>query len=542
MTAATRGDCVTEPSRPQRSQGSTSHDQGWADFLRSYSQSGPDPTTSSDNIGFGLFGVDDSMHAQFGAMNDFQDQHDAATTINNSLPSSIYSDPNGAPHSFQPWPVDGHAPLMAYDHTPFHPGPWVPELHHHYQPQHYDHGQPTNFGMPGPEGLGIHMPPTSHPIEAQHAMHFGGPFIDHNSPIAHHHHDDLKHDMTMPPAPPPIHDNLFAGEDEDREASADPADPCYAQLLYQCLKEAPGHTLSLRELYEWVQQHSQKAKDPKNRGWQNSVRHNLSMNAVSLYTRSSQKHPLTYDLFKAFQRVPHSTATSSTHLPKKGSLWHLTDEALRTGVISTTRYRKDPKRKLDTRRAAPALNRQTSGAKGGRATRDATRARQRERERRAKFDEWRSTSPPGTGVGTPASPYFGYPQQQIKNGQPQQTRPVGMPYEMLPTSAPQTPPEWSDQYQHRHLNPFHHHQQMMKPPRQFGLQPHTAGGTFEFLPLDMGQGMGLFGNSDEDVDFRTPTPSLMTEGSSGWGEEVGGGGDQQLLPPSSVIADGEAGF
>lgn len=288
MTAATRGDCVTEPSRADRRQGSTSHDQGWADFLRSYSQSGLDPTTSSDNVGFGLFGVDDNMPAQFGAMNDFQDQPDPAAATNNSLPSSMCSGPNGAPHSFQTWPVVGHAPLMSYEQTPFQPGPWMPEPHHHHQPQHYDHGHPLTFGMPGREGLGIHMPPTSHPIEAQHAMHFGGPFIDHESPIAHHHHDDFKHDMSMPPAhcPPSIHDDLFAGEDEDREASTDPADPCYAQLLYQCLKEAPGHTLSLRELYEWVQQHSQKAKDPKNRGWQNSVRHNLSMNAVSL------AHPL----------------------------------------------------------------------------------------------------------------------------------------------------------------------------------------------------------------------------------------------------------
>ncbi|EGP90902.1 uncharacterized protein MYCGRDRAFT_31038, partial [Zymoseptoria tritici IPO323] len=68
----------------------------------------------------------------------------------------------------------------------------------------------------------------------------------------------------------------------------------YAQLLHRCLKEAPDHTLSLKEVYEWVLQHSQKARN-KDRGWQNSVRHNLSMNA-------------------AFQKVPGV---------KKGSLWRL---------------------------------------------------------------------------------------------------------------------------------------------------------------------------------------------------------------------------
>lgn len=59
------------------------------------------------------------------------------------------------------------------------------------------------------------------------------------------------------------------------------SDPCYAQLLYRCLREAPEHTMALKDLYEWVREHSQKAKDSKNKGWQNSVRHNLSMNAVS---------------------------------------------------------------------------------------------------------------------------------------------------------------------------------------------------------------------------------------------------------------------
>ncbi|KAF2858998.1 winged helix DNA-binding domain-containing protein, partial [Piedraia hortae CBS 480.64] len=74
----------------------------------------------------------------------------------------------------------------------------------------------------------------------------------------------------------------------------------YAKLLYRCLMEAPGHALTLKELYEWMKVHSQKAKDPNNSGWKNSVRHNLSMNA-------------------AFERVP----PSEVHGVKKGSLWRL---------------------------------------------------------------------------------------------------------------------------------------------------------------------------------------------------------------------------
>lgn len=84
------------------------------------------------------------------------------------------------------------------------------------------------------------------------------------------------------------YDNVIPEEDElgDDLDGAEAADPCYAQLLYRCLKEAPDHTLSLKELYHWVSEHSQKAKDTTSKGWQNSVRHNLSMNAVGTSRRA----------------------------------------------------------------------------------------------------------------------------------------------------------------------------------------------------------------------------------------------------------------
>jgi hypothetical protein len=73
------------------------------------------------------------------------------------------------------------------------------------------------------------------------------------------------------------YENAIPEEDE----SGGNVDPCYAQLLYKCLKEAPDHTMTLKNVYEWVRQHSRKARDSPGAGWQNSVRHNLSMNAVS---------------------------------------------------------------------------------------------------------------------------------------------------------------------------------------------------------------------------------------------------------------------
>lgn len=55
----------------------------------------------------------------------------------------------------------------------------------------------------------------------------------------------------------------------------------YARLLFDCLMEAPNHRLPLADIYEWVLARSTKAQSSKGKGWQNSIRHNLSMNKVS---------------------------------------------------------------------------------------------------------------------------------------------------------------------------------------------------------------------------------------------------------------------
>lgn len=78
------------------------------------------------------------------------------------------------------------------------------------------------------------------------------------------------------------YENTVHEEDEvDEGINGEIADPCYAQLLYRCLRDAPEHTMALKDVYKWVRQYSQKARDSAGTGWQNSVRHNLSMNAVS---------------------------------------------------------------------------------------------------------------------------------------------------------------------------------------------------------------------------------------------------------------------
>lgn len=55
----------------------------------------------------------------------------------------------------------------------------------------------------------------------------------------------------------------------------------YAQLIYRALKDAPENKMVLKDIYQWFMAHTDKSKNPSRKGWQNSIRHNLSMNGVS---------------------------------------------------------------------------------------------------------------------------------------------------------------------------------------------------------------------------------------------------------------------
>lgn len=70
--------------------------------------------------------------------------------------------------------------------------------------------------------------------------------------------------------------------EEDYPTDSPSTDPPYSQLIYQALKETEGHRLQLQDIYAWFEKNTNKGKD-QGKGWQNSIRHNLSMNAVSTY-------------------------------------------------------------------------------------------------------------------------------------------------------------------------------------------------------------------------------------------------------------------
>lgn len=58
-------------------------------------------------------------------------------------------------------------------------------------------------------------------------------------------------------------------------------DEPYAKLIYRALKDAPNHSMVLQDIYSWFRKNTDKGKS-KSSGWRNSIRHNLSMNAVSI--------------------------------------------------------------------------------------------------------------------------------------------------------------------------------------------------------------------------------------------------------------------
>jgi hypothetical protein len=56
-------------------------------------------------------------------------------------------------------------------------------------------------------------------------------------------------------------------------------DEPYAKLIYRALMNAPNHAMVLQEIYQWFRDNTSKGSS-NSKGWMNSIRHNLSMNAV----------------------------------------------------------------------------------------------------------------------------------------------------------------------------------------------------------------------------------------------------------------------
>ncbi|KAI5865832.1 hypothetical protein GGS23DRAFT_616947 [Durotheca rogersii] len=96
----------------------------------------------------------------------------------------------------------------------------------------------------------------------------------------------------------------------------------YAVLIHRAFMSRETHAMTLQELYQWFRENTDKGKS-ENKGWQNSIRHNLSMNHAFI-KRDRQPRP--------------GEPLTESGEPKKSTEWVLEDWAVQ-GVQSTTRYR-----------------------------------------------------------------------------------------------------------------------------------------------------------------------------------------------------------
>lgn len=97
-----------------------------------------------------------------------------------------------------------------------------------------------------------------------------------------------------------------------REVPSNPEVP-YAQLIYRAFMSTPRHAMTLQEIYQWFRDNTDKSKG-QGKGWQNSIRHNLSMNAVSCVVYSPSPIFLSYcclgNLFHAIRLLTPIRANS----------------------------------------------------------------------------------------------------------------------------------------------------------------------------------------------------------------------------------------
>ena len=196
---------------------------------------------------------------------------DSMSAANSFSTPISYETPTMSQNHVQPWQTV-NVPTASYPPCRF-------DTDHSFSGRNHYLEMPQ--GLLDNRGLGIDLDPTSITSERFHNLPYP-PSMGTNQSFA---LDDdritdpgniwSQNDVEMDSS-----DRGLIDENGEEDSAGSAADPCYAKLLYRCLMETPNHTLALKDIYDWIGSHSQKAKDPKNNGWRNSVRHNLSMNAV----------------------------------------------------------------------------------------------------------------------------------------------------------------------------------------------------------------------------------------------------------------------
>lgn len=72
----------------------------------------------------------------------------------------------------------------------------------------------------------------------------------------------------------------------------------YSRLIWEALMSTDEKMLPLQGIYQWFEKNTTKGKNDESKGWQNSIRHNLSMNAVRVVPT-----PLRFQVERAFSTI-----------------------------------------------------------------------------------------------------------------------------------------------------------------------------------------------------------------------------------------------
>lgn len=94
--------------------------------------------------------------------------------------------------------------------------------------------------------------------------------------------ETLSQPRALPPGDPGPPPNSTPGAVSAQ--TEDQIEEPYAKLIYRALMSTPDHSMALQDIYRWVRTNTNKGNSDS-KGWMNSIRHNLSMNAVSYYLR-----------------------------------------------------------------------------------------------------------------------------------------------------------------------------------------------------------------------------------------------------------------
>ncbi|KUJ19858.1 uncharacterized protein LY89DRAFT_731108 [Mollisia scopiformis] len=139
----------------------------------------------------------------------------------------------------------------------------------------YNEGLPrSNFSL---EGLYPQKPPTKRLMDAA-PIHESRPFKKTKNEEAAEAEENLPKELPAPDSFPPLHD----------DGSKPPHS--YAQLIGMSILRAPNRRLTLAQIYKWISD-TYSFYSATDAGWQNSIRHNLSLNKAFIKQERPKDDP-----------------------------------------------------------------------------------------------------------------------------------------------------------------------------------------------------------------------------------------------------------